>query len=72
MKSCDVVENTCLNNFARLDTRQQIVLDDEGGVDGGVDAVEADWWSGWNPLTACVDEEGKRFVAGVEPEVAYF
>ena len=38
----------------------------------GVDAVEADWWGGWNPLIACVDEEGERLVAGVEPEVAYF
>ena len=47
-------------------------MDDEGGFDGGVNPVEADWWGGRNPLRSGVDEEGERFVAGVEPEIAFF
>ena len=52
---------TRLEGFACLNTRQQVVLDDEGSVDGGVDAVEADRWGGWDPNGAGVDEEGEGF-----------
>ena len=46
-------------------------MDDEGGVDGGVNAVEADGWGGWHPSCALIDEEGQAVGAGIPPQVAF-
>ena len=54
------------------DTCQQVVLDDQGGFDRGIDAVEADGWRCRNPSCAFIDKQRQAVRAGIPPQVALF